>query len=214
MFRKDNQVRHPLSINDLLRDVLALVQAQLEHQQIRAQSELQDEIPQIVAERVQLQQVILNLIMNAIEAMSGVTDRERHRGCYIGFSQMTCGSRSRIWDMGSIRRNRAGILKSLLYHQGRGNGHGAFHLQVDRRGTWRPAMGGAQCSQRILLSCSVAGRRDQPLMASAKERNERRSGKGWSLSWMTMPPEGLWSNDAGPSHDRQLVNERIAQPSR
>ena len=77
MFRKDNLVRHPLSINDLVRDVLALVQAQLEHQQIRAQSELQDEIPQIVAERVQLQQVILNLIMNAIEAMSGVTDRER-----------------------------------------------------------------------------------------------------------------------------------------
>ena len=77
MFRKENLVRHPLSLNDLVRDVLALVQTQLEQQKIRAYSELQDEIPQIVAERVQLQQVVLNLIMNAIEAMSGVTDRER-----------------------------------------------------------------------------------------------------------------------------------------
>ena len=66
-----------MSVNDLLGDVLALVNGELESHQILLRTEMLDGLPLVMAERVQLQQVLLNLMMNAIEAMSSVTDRER-----------------------------------------------------------------------------------------------------------------------------------------
>jgi PAS domain S-box-containing protein len=77
MFRKDNHERLPLSVNDLVREVLALIHGDLERRQIILRSELHEALPKIAGERVPLQQVLLNLIMNATEAMSAVTGRER-----------------------------------------------------------------------------------------------------------------------------------------
>ena len=77
MLRKDFQEGMPLSANDLVRDVLALLHGELEGHGIQVATELREDLPNIVAERVPLQQVILNLIVNAIEAMSSVTDRAR-----------------------------------------------------------------------------------------------------------------------------------------
>ena len=77
MFRKDGQPGTPLSVNDLVRDVLALAQGELDSHRIVLQTELREDLPQIVGERVPLQQVLLNLTMNAVEAMNAVTDRAR-----------------------------------------------------------------------------------------------------------------------------------------
>jgi PAS domain S-box-containing protein len=77
MFRKDGKERIALSVNDLVRDVLALVQGELDGHQIVLQRELSEDLPTILGERVPLQQVFLNLIMNAVEAMSPLTDRTR-----------------------------------------------------------------------------------------------------------------------------------------
>jgi len=77
MFRKDSQPGTPLSVNDLVRDVLALAQGELDSHRIVLQTELREDLPQIVGERVPLQQVLLNLTMNAVEAMNAVTDRGR-----------------------------------------------------------------------------------------------------------------------------------------
>jgi signal transduction histidine kinase len=52
-----------------------LTHAQADDQKVRLHTQLMDGLPRIAANRVQLQQVILNLVMNAIEAMSSVTDR-------------------------------------------------------------------------------------------------------------------------------------------
>jgi nitrogen-specific signal transduction histidine kinase len=49
----------------------------LETQRVSLQLELHQELPRVLADRVQLQQVLLNLIMNAVEAMSSVESRER-----------------------------------------------------------------------------------------------------------------------------------------
>jgi PAS domain S-box-containing protein len=77
MFRKDNHEKLPVSVNDLVREVLTLIHGDLERRQIFLRTELRDALPKIFGERVPLQQVLLNLIMNATEAMSAVTERER-----------------------------------------------------------------------------------------------------------------------------------------
>jgi signal transduction histidine kinase len=76
-FGKHHRKRSPVKIRDLVYEVLALVRGELESQQVSLQVELDHELPRIMADRVQLQQVFVNLIMNAIEAMSSVQDRER-----------------------------------------------------------------------------------------------------------------------------------------
>ena len=75
MFRKDSHEKLELSVNDLVRQVP--IHGDLERRQIILQTELHDALPKITGEHVPLQQVLFNLIMNAIEAMSAVTERER-----------------------------------------------------------------------------------------------------------------------------------------
>src|SRR5206468_2041893 len=55
----------------------SLVQSEIQKSGVALQMELATDLPQILGNRVQLQQVILNLVINGIEAMSAVTDRSR-----------------------------------------------------------------------------------------------------------------------------------------
>src|SRR3982075_3185045 len=67
----------PLDINDVIRDVIALVQRELISHDVSLQMQLGSTLPIILGDPVQLQQVIINLVMNGIEAMRSVTDRPR-----------------------------------------------------------------------------------------------------------------------------------------
>jgi PAS domain S-box-containing protein len=67
----------PLDINDVVREVIALVQRELTIHRVSLRTELAPALPKILGDRVQLQQVIINLAMNGIEAMQPVTDRPR-----------------------------------------------------------------------------------------------------------------------------------------
>jgi PAS domain S-box-containing protein len=67
----------PLDINDVVKEVTALVQREMESHQVSLRLELTPAVPMILGDRVQLQQVIINLVMNGIEAMQSVTDRPR-----------------------------------------------------------------------------------------------------------------------------------------
>ena len=75
--KKDEIEKVPLDINDLVREVIALVQRELISHQVSLRMELTPALPMIPGDRVQLQQVIINLVMNGIEAMQSVTDRPR-----------------------------------------------------------------------------------------------------------------------------------------
>jgi PAS domain S-box-containing protein len=77
MFKNGAQEKAPLEVNELLRDTLDLLQAEFRRHDIVVKHELAAGLPRAQVDRVQLQQVVLNLAMNAIEAMSTVTDRPR-----------------------------------------------------------------------------------------------------------------------------------------
>jgi PAS domain S-box-containing protein len=66
-----------LDINDVINEVIALVQRELFSHQVSLRMELAPVLPLILADRIQLQQVIINLVINGIEAMQSVTDRPR-----------------------------------------------------------------------------------------------------------------------------------------
>jgi signal transduction histidine kinase len=67
----------PLDINDVVRETIPLVQRELIIQRVSLRTELAPALPAVHGDRVHLQQVIINLAMNGIEAMQAVTDRPR-----------------------------------------------------------------------------------------------------------------------------------------
>jgi len=67
----------PLDVNDIVRETIPLVRRELISHQVLLRMELAPALPTILGDRVQLQQVIINLVMNGTEAMQSVTDRPR-----------------------------------------------------------------------------------------------------------------------------------------
>jgi PAS domain S-box-containing protein len=75
--KKTDPHKTPLDINDVVYDVVALVQREVLSHRVRLRFDLDADLPPVFGDRVQLQQVIINLMMNGIEAMAGVTERPR-----------------------------------------------------------------------------------------------------------------------------------------
>ena len=78
--KKEPAEKSELDINEVIREVLVLAGRELYENQVLPDHQLKTDLPSVLADRVQLQQVLLNLIMNGIEAMAAVTDRPRLLG--------------------------------------------------------------------------------------------------------------------------------------
>jgi len=77
MFGKSDAQRSPATMSHLIRDTIAMVSRDLRQQGIAVELRLDDALPPIAVNRLQLQQVFYNLVMNAAEAMRQVVDRPR-----------------------------------------------------------------------------------------------------------------------------------------
>jgi PAS domain S-box-containing protein len=77
LFGKKDVTTEAVDLNDAIREVIALSSSELHNHRVMLRSELADHLPLVTGDRVQLQQVVLNLMMNASDAMSGVDDRHR-----------------------------------------------------------------------------------------------------------------------------------------
>jgi len=75
MFRKDSGERDPVDINALILTVLDLARIELRKHNVEVQTDLDETLPRVECDRVQVQQVVLNLVMNAIEAMNAAQPR-------------------------------------------------------------------------------------------------------------------------------------------
>jgi C4-dicarboxylate-specific signal transduction histidine kinase len=77
LFRKEDLTLALLDLNQVTREVIALSLSDLQRSRVALQSQFADDLPTITGDRIQLQQVILNLLRNACDAMAGVDDRPR-----------------------------------------------------------------------------------------------------------------------------------------
>jgi signal transduction histidine kinase len=77
LFSKNDFTLESMDLSEAAREVIALSLSDLQRNRVMLRSELADELPAVIGDRVQLQQVILNLLLNAAEAMREVHDRAR-----------------------------------------------------------------------------------------------------------------------------------------
>jgi C4-dicarboxylate-specific signal transduction histidine kinase len=77
LFCKKGATSESLDLNEATREVVAISLSELERNKVIVRTELARELPRVQGDRVQLQQVILNLFLNASDAMSSVVDRPR-----------------------------------------------------------------------------------------------------------------------------------------
>jgi C4-dicarboxylate-specific signal transduction histidine kinase len=73
--RKDDPKHDPLDLNEVVRETLPLVRRELANQRVALKLDLAPDLPSVRGDRIQLQQVITNLMINAIQAMSRITER-------------------------------------------------------------------------------------------------------------------------------------------
>ncbi len=78
LFSKADAKTETVDLNEATREVIALSSSELHRSRVILRPEFADDLPPVTGDRVQLQQVILNLLLNASDAMSGVDDRPRH----------------------------------------------------------------------------------------------------------------------------------------
>jgi signal transduction histidine kinase len=123
MFRKDTQEKASVDINKLIRSVLGLVNSDLRRHSIESRTTLGEGLPPVIGNEVQLQQVVLNLVMNAIEAMSSAerrvlsikSSRTVHKTVYVSIEDTGSGI-----DPSNLNR----VFQPLFTTKARGMGMG------------------------------------------------------------------------------------------
>ena len=145
LFSKKDATTESVDLNEATREVIALSLSELQRSRVILRPELADDLPPVTGDRVQLQQVILNLLLNASDAMSGVDDRprqlvirtERDEGDRVRLTRAGCG--------GGLRpAERGPALRSVLHHQERRHGDRPVRQSLHHRESSWPSVGGAE----------------------------------------------------------------------
>jgi PAS domain S-box-containing protein len=77
LVKKSGTEQVPLDSNEVIQEVAGLIQSEIQKNDVLLRMELAPDLPPVLGDRVQLQQVILNIVMNGVEAMASVADRRR-----------------------------------------------------------------------------------------------------------------------------------------
>ena len=111
LFKKTSNVHTMVQLNDVVRQLLSSVQLDLQANGISLTTEYELNLPQVQAEPTQLQQVILNLVKNAIDAMDGAPRGERRLRLVTGFDRKSVVSLyiQDFWAWNNCRGSRPHI---------------------------------------------------------------------------------------------------------
>ena len=74
LFKKGALQRELVDVNELIREMIVLLRSEANRYSISIRTELAEELPKVMADRIQLQQVFMNLMLNGIDAMKGTAD--------------------------------------------------------------------------------------------------------------------------------------------
>jgi signal transduction histidine kinase len=77
LFKKAPAAKGPVDLNELIQEVLTLAQTELQKNRISLRTQFANDLPTVIGDKIQLQQVVLNLVLNGIEAMSEVAEDPR-----------------------------------------------------------------------------------------------------------------------------------------
>jgi PAS domain S-box-containing protein len=119
--------RDLLDINHTIRDAIVLTRTEMQRNGVRWESRLAEELPLVSADGVQLQQVMINLIVNAVEAMASSGERPRELTIVSGTEDAN-DVFVEVRDTGAPRTRSGGARPAvpvLLHDQARGDRHGA-----------------------------------------------------------------------------------------
>jgi C4-dicarboxylate-specific signal transduction histidine kinase len=76
--RKGPAERHPVDLNELIEESIYLLQREIQRRRIVMRTNLSPNLPRVMANRIELQQVVINLMVNGMQAMDSVSERPRH----------------------------------------------------------------------------------------------------------------------------------------
>jgi PAS domain S-box-containing protein len=77
LFKRDVREEAALDLNEIIGEVLRLLEGETRKRRVALETDLEKDLPRVAGDRVQLQQLVFNLLLNAIEAMDPVTDRPK-----------------------------------------------------------------------------------------------------------------------------------------
>jgi C4-dicarboxylate-specific signal transduction histidine kinase len=142
LIRKAPPRRDQLDLNGAIREVVELTRGEATKNNVSVRTELADSLPRVRGDRVELQQVVLNLAVNALEAMDGVTEGPRE--LLISTVVRQAGVLVSVRDSGSGLPAVCGI----LHHQAQRSGPRPVDLSRDRRSAWRTTKCERECAAR------------------------------------------------------------------
>ena len=140
-------------LNQAIEEVIGLAQSTITENGVSMQTRLASGMAPVHGDRVQLQQVVLNLILNAVEAMNSVEAAERELLITTDQSQAN-GTLVAVRDSGpGIDPKHLELAFGAFYtHEIQRNGNGSVNLQIDYNCSWRPAVGRCDRAQRRSIS--------------------------------------------------------------
>jgi PAS domain S-box-containing protein len=77
LLNRASAVKEPVGMNEVIQEVLLLTRTELQKNRVSLRTQLADDLPIVMGDKILLQQVILNLVLNGIEAMNGIAESQR-----------------------------------------------------------------------------------------------------------------------------------------
>jgi C4-dicarboxylate-specific signal transduction histidine kinase len=163
LFAKKAATTEAVDLNEATREVIALSLCDLQRRQLILRAELADDLPGVTGDRVQLQQVVLNLLLNAADAMSGVEDRPRQ---LVIKTERDEGDRVRlsVRDMGiGFGTQSASLFEPFYTTKSEGMGIGLsvsrFIIESHHGRLWATPNEGPGATFSFSIPCRSCGRR-------------------------------------------------------